>query len=98
MGFGPPLWPLHQPMSPNALTLSVRKIAPKGRRSLEASQEEKFAEFFEAPSHDKLRELLRTNRGEFEYIDFKEEWPSKCHLAKAILAFANTGDGCLVNG
>ncbi len=59
---------------------------------------EAFARFFEQPSREALRELLKQHVGESEFLDFKEEWPRHSHLAKHILGFANTGDACMVVG
>ncbi len=59
---------------------------------------EEFARFLEEPSREKLRELLRRRSGEYDFLDFKEIWPERAELAKDILAFANTGSGCLVVG
>lgn len=59
---------------------------------------EAFAKFFEEPSREALRELLKQHVGESEFLDFKEEWPKHSHLAKHILGFANTGDACIVVG
>jgi predicted HTH transcriptional regulator len=59
---------------------------------------EEFARFLEAPSRDRLRELLRRRSGEYDFLDFKERWPEKSKLARHILAFANSGSGCLVIG
>lgn len=59
---------------------------------------EDFARFFEAPSRDKLRELLRKRTGEYDFFDFKEAWPERSELARHVLAFANSGNGCLIVG
>ncbi len=59
---------------------------------------EDFAQFFESPSRPMLRELLRNQTGEYDYLDFKEIWPEKSELAKDILAFANTENSCLIIG
>lgn len=59
---------------------------------------EVFARFFEDPTRDKLREILQVNTGEEDYLDFKVIWPDNAKLAKHILAFANSGGGCLVVG
>lgn len=59
---------------------------------------EGFAKFFEKPTRDHLRELLQSNVGEINLLDFKETWPSKFKLAKHVLAFSNSGGGVLVIG
>jgi len=61
-------------------------------------QFETFANFFAEPTREALRELLRKNMGETDYLDFKEEWPELPRLAKHILALANSGGGALVVG
>lgn len=59
---------------------------------------EEFARFLERPTRESFRALLQTHLGEYDYLDFKEEWPEKTMVAKAILAFANSGTGCLILG
>lgn len=59
---------------------------------------EEFAKFFEAPTRENFRELIQFNTGEFDNIDFKEEWPEKSKLAKHILAIANSKGGIIVVG
>lgn len=66
--------------------------------SLLKSQHEGFADFFEKPTKDRLRELLRRNLGEADYLDFKQDWPDTPKLARHILAMANSGGGALVFG
>jgi hypothetical protein len=64
----------------------------------ERSLFEPFARFFEEPSRQTLRGLLKENVGETANLDFKGEWPSHARLAKHVLGMANTGNGCLVIG
>ncbi len=59
---------------------------------------EGFARFFEAPSREALRDLLKHSVGETDHIDFKAELPEKAKLAKHFLAFANSGGGALIVG
>ena len=59
---------------------------------------EEFARFFEDPSREALREVLRRNVGEQNELDFKEEWVEKSKLAKHVLAIANSKGGCIVFG
>lgn len=59
---------------------------------------EAFARFFEAPSREALRDLLRENFGEANELDFKREWPEGSKLAKHVLGLANLGGGCIVVG
>lgn len=67
-------------------------------KSLKLAIHEDFARFLEAPSRERLREMLRSRTGEYDFIDFKEAWPEPASLAKHVLAFANSGHGCLVVG
>lgn len=62
------------------------------------SFQEDFAKFFEQPSREGLRELLRTHHGELDQMDFKKAWPAWPKLACHVLALANTGGGCMVVG
>lgn len=63
------------------------------------SLHEEFAKFFENPTRDKFRELLKGNFGELNNLDFKEDWSSTWgKTAKHILGIANTGGGCLIVG
>jgi hypothetical protein len=78
----------------NAITHSSEKTVSTPRLDLS----EDFARFFEAPTRDKLRRLLRDRTGEFDHLDFKREWPERSELARDILGFANTANGCLVVG
>lgn len=59
---------------------------------------EAFARFFESPSRDTLRGLLKEHVGELRNCDFKEAWPEHSALAKHLLALGNAGGGCLVIG
>lgn len=59
---------------------------------------EDFANFFEEPDRVKFRELIKNNTGEYNHIDFKEQWIEGPSLARHILGFANTGGGIIVFG
>lgn len=59
---------------------------------------EAFAKFLEDPSRDKLREVFKLHTGEEDFLDFKKKWPANAKLAKHILAFSNSGGGCLIVG
>ena len=59
---------------------------------------EEFAKFYENPTRESLRDLLRDNLGEFPYYDFKEQWPTFPKLARHILGLANIGGGCIIIG
>ncbi|MEI2431159.1 ATP-binding protein [Lysobacter yananisis] len=61
-------------------------------------QHEAFARFFAEPTREALRELLRRNMGETDYLDFKADWPVLQKLARHVLALANSGGGALVVG
>jgi predicted HTH transcriptional regulator len=65
---------------------------------LNKQQHEAFAKFFETPTRESLRDVLKHNIGETDYLDFKREWPEPPKLAKHILALANSGGGALVVG
>ena len=77
-------------------TQREKDITVTGRRK---GAKEAFARFFEAPSREKLRDLLRDNLGEANEFDFKKEWPETPKLAKHVLGLANYGGGgCIVVG
>ena len=59
---------------------------------------ESFAKFFENPTRVGLKEILQYNGGEFNFLDFKKEWPEFSKLARHILALGNSGGGCIVVG
>jgi predicted HTH transcriptional regulator len=59
---------------------------------------EEFAQFFEKPSRESLRELLRNNVGELPNCDFKTQWPVLPKVARHLLGIGNSGGGCLVAG
>lgn len=59
---------------------------------------EEFAKFFEQPSRETLRNLLRSHLGESDEYDFKEDWISNQKLCRHVLALANFGGGCLIFG
>jgi len=59
---------------------------------------ETYARFFEKPSRESLRELLKGHLGEHRHCDFKESWPENGSLSKHLLGLANVGGGCLVFG
>jgi len=61
-------------------------------------QHEIFAQFFEEPTREKLRDLVKHNIGETDYLDFKSEWPDLVKVSKHILALSNSGGGILVIG
>jgi len=66
--------------------------------SLSKKQHEGFAQFFEKPTREALRSLIKDNIGETNYLDFKEEWVPFPKLAKHILAFSNTEGGAIIVG
>ncbi len=61
-------------------------------------RKEAFARVLEDPTRENFRDLLREHTGETPNLDFKAEWPSLDKLARHILAFANSGGGCIVIG
>ena len=56
---------------------------------------EEFSKFFENPSREALRELLKFQVGEFDPYDFKASWPILSKVARHFLALANSGGGFL---
>ncbi|MEH2212186.1 AlbA family DNA-binding domain-containing protein [Nostoc sp.] len=62
------------------------------------SWKEDFAQFFESPSRETLRELLRNHTGEYDDLDFKSELVSDDEIAKNILAMANKSGGAIIFG
>jgi predicted HTH transcriptional regulator len=59
---------------------------------------EAFAKFFEKPTRQGLRQMLKENHGEFNHLDFKEAWIEESKLAKHILGFANSHGGVIIVG
>lgn len=59
---------------------------------------EAFSRFFESPTRESFRELLKEHVGELRNCDFKEDWPESASLAKHVLGIGNAGGGCLVLG
>jgi predicted HTH transcriptional regulator len=59
---------------------------------------ESFSKFFENPTRESLRALLREHLGELRNCDFKETWPEHSAVAKHLIGLANVGGGCLVIG
>lgn len=59
---------------------------------------ESFSRFFETPTRESLRALLREHVGELRTCDFKESWPEHAPVAKHLLGLANVGGGCLIVG
>ncbi len=59
---------------------------------------EDFAQFFENPTRDKLRNILKNNFGETRNLEFKQDWPDLPELARHILGMANTEGGVIVIG
>lgn len=59
---------------------------------------EDFNRFFEEPTRDRLRALLKNHNGEFDWLDFKETWIEGTKLARHVLAMANSNGGLLVIG
>jgi hypothetical protein len=62
------------------------------------SRHEEFARFFEEPTKESLRELLRSHFGETDELDFKARWPKLSSVARHVLAMANSGGGVLIVG
>jgi hypothetical protein len=66
--------------------------------SLKKAIYEEFARFFEKPTRDGFRELVRTNLGERDELDFKMDWPALSKVGRHVLGLANSGGGVLVFG
>ncbi|MBA4158942.1 MAG: ATP-binding protein [Gemmatimonadetes bacterium] len=62
------------------------------------SWKEDFARFFESPSREALRDLIRDHAGELDEYDFKLAWPAFSKVARHIIAMANSGGGAIVFG
>lgn len=62
------------------------------------SYHESFARFFETPTREAFRDLIRSNIGELRSCDFKVSWTPHASLAKHVLGLANTEGGCIVFG
>ncbi|EKO3914670.1 ATP-binding protein [Vibrio metschnikovii] len=65
---------------------------------MEKNIHEEFTKFFENPTRETLRKLLKNSYGEMNHMDFKEILPQMNKLAKHFLAFANHGGGVLIIG
>lgn len=57
-----------------------------------------YDEFLKNPTKDNFRVFLQNAFGEMDEIDYKEEWIEKGHLAKTMLAMANSRGGIIVVG
>lgn len=65
---------------------------------MKKSINEEFARFFEKPSREGLRDILKNNNGEFSNCDFKGIWPELDKIARHLLGMGNSGGGCLILG
>jgi len=65
---------------------------------MKKSYKEEMAQFFEKPTREGLRKILKDNVGEFNELDFKSDYPIPSKLAKQILALSNSGGGALILG
>jgi len=59
---------------------------------------EAFSRFFESPTRESFRLLLKEHVGELRNCDFKEDWPESGALAKHLIGIGNAGGGCLILG
>lgn len=57
-----------------------------------------YGEFLNNPSKDTFSSFIHNNFGELNCVDFKGEWIHKGHLAKTLLAMANSHGGVIVFG
>lgn len=74
--------------------MSSEQPAATGKKS----RHEEFARFFEHPTREGFREVVRTNVGELDEFDFKQAWPKFSKVARHILGFANSGGGAIAFG
>lgn len=57
-----------------------------------------YKELSNEPTIENFRKFVKNNCGEFDNIDFKEEWIDKGKLSKLLLALANSRGGIIVIG
>lgn len=57
-----------------------------------------YDDFLKNPTKDNFRVFLQNAFGEMDEIDYKEKWIEKGHLAKTMLAMANSRGGIIVVG
>ena len=57
-----------------------------------------YDEFLKEPTKDNFRDFIFKNCGELDEVDFKETWIDKGHLAKTMLAMANSMGGGIIIG
>ncbi|MBS6801002.1 MAG: ATP-binding protein [Clostridiales bacterium] len=57
-----------------------------------------YDEFLKEPTKDNFRDFIFKNCGELDEVDFKETWIDKGHLAKTMLAMANSMGGVIIIG
>lgn len=57
-----------------------------------------YKELSNEPTIENFRKFVKNNCGEFDNIDFKEEWVDKGKLSKLLLALANSRGGIIVIG
>lgn len=65
---------------------------------MKKSLREEFSLFFESPSREALRRLLKSHFGEMDDLDFKMQWPEEPEIVRHLLALANSGGGCIIIG
>ncbi len=57
-----------------------------------------YDEFLKEPTKDNFRKFIKGTCGELDEVDFKAEWIEKGHLAKTMLAMANSHGGMIIIG
>ena len=57
-----------------------------------------YDEFLKEPTKDNFRNFLSKNCGELDEVDYKATWIDKGHLAKTMLAMANSNGGAIIVG
>ncbi len=57
-----------------------------------------YDDFLKEPTKDNFRKFLKNTCGELDEVDFKAEWIDKGHLAKTLIAMANSRGGIIIVG
>lgn len=65
---------------------------------LSQAKDKFYDTFLREPTKENFRKFLHENCGEMDEVDFKEQWIEKGHLAKTILAMANSRGGVIIVG
>lgn len=57
-----------------------------------------YDDFLKEPTKENFKEFLKSTCGEMDEIEYKGEWIEKDHLAKTLLAMANSRGGVIIVG